>query len=331
MRLVMAIVVLAPAVAAANPEVGVALGGHAFSSNVELGVDDRMDEPGPSAGAAIGVRLGYGLTRRLAIEGEAIAIATEDDVLGDRATVLGLRAHVRFDLLTGRLRPFVVAGIGVHALTSSSPQMTDDIDEAYHWGFGARYAISPKLDVRFDVRHLIVPDRTLDGATSDVEVTAGLTYRLGVRAAPRPIARPLPPPPPPPQQPPPPPPPVELVPDQVIVELTGIGFETDSAKIDGASGGILDLAFLILKDNPRVVVEISGHTSAEGNPDYNLDLSLRRAQSVKTYLVKRGIAPERLLTIGHGADIPVADNNTDIGRRRNRRIEFRILRVDEIN
>jgi outer membrane protein OmpA-like peptidoglycan-associated protein len=344
---------LVPGVAAASPgfEVGGAIGGHAFSSDVELGVDDRMDEPGPAAGALLGLRLGVQLSRRLAIEGEAMAIATEDDVLGDRATVYGLRTHARFDLLTGRLRPFVVAGLGMHVLRASSPQMDDDVDQAYHWGFGARYAISPRLDVRLDLRHLIVPDRSQDGATSDVEVTAGVTYRLGVRT-PRPlVVRPaVPPPAPPPRRegdadhdgiadiadscPIDPETPngwqdFDGCPDQVIAELTGIGFENDSAKIDSASGSILDLAYLILKDNPALVVEISGHTSSEGLAEYNLELSLRRAQAVKAYLVKRGIEATRLLTIGHGADVPIADNKTDEGRRKNRRIEFRILRSDE--
>src|SRR6188508_866843 len=102
-----------PGVAAAEPrlELGAAIGGHAFSSDVELGVDDRMDEPGPTSGAALGLRLGYALGGRLAIEGEAMIVPTEDDVLGDAATVIGLRAHARVDvarLVGGKLRLFVV-------------------------------------------------------------------------------------------------------------------------------------------------------------------------------------------------------------------------------
>src|SRR5262245_17088319 len=122
MRSIILVTVCAPALAAASPEpkleIGGAIGGHAFSDDVELGVDDRMDEPGPSAGAAAGLRLGYQVKPRLAIEGEAIVIRTEDDVLGDPATVLGLRVHARFDvarLVGGKLRPFVVAGLGMHA------------------------------------------------------------------------------------------------------------------------------------------------------------------------------------------------------------------------
>jgi outer membrane protein OmpA-like peptidoglycan-associated protein len=334
MRSIVVGVLWIPVVAVAGPdeprlEVGGAVGGHAFSADGELGVDDRVDEPGPEAGAALGVRAGYQLSRRLAVEGEAIAIPTKDDVLGDSAMVYGLRAHARVDvaaLVRGKLRPFVVAGVGMHVLRSSSPQMDNDVDRAFHWGGGVRYALTPSLDVRLDLRHLIVPDRTLDGATSDVEVTAGVSYRFGAKRSPqRPIVRAVV------TVAPPPPPPLPAHDDNgVIHELAGIGFENDSAKIDADSGSILDLAFLILKDNPQLYVEIAGHTSSEGNADYNLDLSLRRAQAVKAYLVRRGIHVERILTVGHGADVPIADNKTPEGRRKNRRIEFRILRDDEI-
>ena len=85
-----------------------------------------------------------------------------------------------------------------------------------------------------------------------------------------------------------------------------------------------------MKTNGSLAVEISGHTSAEGNHDRNAQLSLARAEAVKAYLVKRGIAAERILTVGHGSDVPVADNGSEDGRRHNRRIEFRILTPDEI-
>jgi len=370
--LLVVVVVVVPAASAGPIEIGAALGGHAFSTDVELGVDDRDDEPGPTSGALFGARVGYTFLPRLAGEGEAMIISTRDDVMRDRAFVFGLRVHARFDLLTGPLRPFVVAGLGLHVLRGGAPQMANDTDRSYHWGAGVRYAVSSKLDVRLDLRHLIVPDRTIDGATSDVEASVGVLYRFGgnrrqpaqvgglvaigdrdgdgVRdAADRCLAEPedkddfedqdgcpdadndrdgL----------------VDTAdrcpfiaessngwqdddgcPDQVITELTGIGFVADSARIDSASSALLERAFQILRDNPKLQVEISGHTSSEGNPAMNFDLSLHRAQAVKDHLVKRGIAESRILTVGHGSDVPIADNTTAEGRRKNRRIEFRIV------
>ena len=324
-------VLLLPTVAHADRriELGVAVGGHSFSTNGELGVADHMTEPGPESSGLLGIRFAFPFARRLAAEAEAIVIPTEDDVLGDEATVYGLRAHARFDLLTGRVKPFVVAGTGMHIVRTKSPQMDDDTDRAYHWGGGVRLALTDKLDIRLDARHLVVPDRTLDGATSDYEVTAGMTYRFGatkpqvivVREEPRVVekivvvekpAEPI------------------VVERQVIQELAGISFLHDSAKIDDSSVHLLERAFVLLKDNPNIQVEISGHTSSEGNAERNLSLSLQRAESVKTYLVRRGIADSRIHTVGHGADVPIADNSTEEGRILNRRIEFRILRPDEL-
>ena len=322
---------LVSATASAEPrriEVGLVLGAHAFSENVELGVADHAMEPGPVSAGLLGARVALPLNKRFAVEGEASWIPTEDDVLGDEATVYGLAAHARFDILTGRFKPFLVAGVGGHILRSTSPQMDNDTDKALHTGIGARFAINNTLDVRLDSRHLIVPGRTKNGATSDYELSLGITYRFG-----KPKPKPVPLPPPviriveAPKPPPPPPPPVVVEPPKppVIEELAGIGFERDSAKIDVYSAPILERAFKLLEENPTLSVEIAGHTSSEGNADRNLELSLRRAEAVKLYLVKRGIASSRILTVGHGVQIPIADNATDEGRRKNRRIEFRVL------
>ena len=158
-------ILLLSASASAEPrrvELGLAIGGHSFSSSTELGVGDDMSEPGAVSSGLLGVRVAVPLVKRLAVEGEAMAIPTEDDVLGDEAWVYGLRAHARFDLLTGKLKPFVVVGAGAHIVRTDSPQMDNDTDRAYHWGGGVRYAITDALDARLDARHLIVPDRTTD-------------------------------------------------------------------------------------------------------------------------------------------------------------------------
>ncbi|CAN5668845.1 N/A [soil metagenome] len=315
-----------PALVHAGPkvEVGGILGAHSFSHNTELGSTDDSMQPGPASSGLFGARAAYVITPRVAIEGELAVIPTKDDVLDKPAMVYGLGAHVRFDLLTGKLRPFVVAGIGANILRSSSPQMTNDVDQAYHWGLGARWALSERVDLRVDGRQEIVPDRHHNGATSDFEVTLGATYRLGSIKRPKPMVVAAPPEEPPPPTPAPAPPPPVVAPE-LIRELAGIGFELDSAVVSIDSAPIMERAYELLHSHPQLGVEISGHTSADGDAERNLKLSLERAEAVKAYLVGRGIAAERIQTVGHGSDVPIAANQTDAGRRQNRRIEFHVL------
>ena len=72
-------------------------------------------------------------------------------------------------------------------------------------------------------------------------------------------------------------------------------------------------------------MEISGHTDSRGGADFNRELSARRAEAVKSYLVGKGIKSDRLTSIGYGMDRPIASNKTDAGRGRNRRTEFRLI------
>jgi len=82
----------------------------------------------------------------------------------------------------------------------------------------------------------------------------------------------------------------------------------------------------VLKDFPSIRIEISGHTDSTGSREYNLDLSRRRAESVKRYLVTEGgVEESRVQTRGAGPDEPIDTNKTAAGRAKNRRIEFMIL------
>lgn len=108
-------------------------------------------------------------------------------------------------------------------------------------------------------------------------------------------------------------------------KIEGIKFRTGRARIVTKSKLTLDAAYFVLKKNPSVRIEISGHTDNRGNNEDNRALARKRADYVKWYLVDKGILPERMETIGHGPDKPVATNDTEVGRRLNRRIEFRLL------
>ncbi|MCC5921153.1 MAG: OmpA family protein [Cyclobacteriaceae bacterium] len=109
------------------------------------------------------------------------------------------------------------------------------------------------------------------------------------------------------------------------VVLNNIFFDTNEATLRPESGPELERLRNLLEEVPRIKIEISGHTDNVGAAQYNLQLSERRAQAVKEYLVVNGIAEERLIAKGYGMEKPIADNRTVEGRQENRRTEFEII------
>jgi OOP family OmpA-OmpF porin len=111
--------------------------------------------------------------------------------------------------------------------------------------------------------------------------------------------------------------------DRVV--LRGVSFTFDSAEIDAASAVVLDVAADPIRERGlRVTVE--GHTDSVGEESYNERLSQRRAEAVRSYLVRKGVAPERLVARGLGESSPIASNDTAEGRARNRRVELEVAR-----
>jgi outer membrane protein OmpA-like peptidoglycan-associated protein len=107
----------------------------------------------------------------------------------------------------------------------------------------------------------------------------------------------------------------------LVVTLGDVLFETDRAELKPGAERALDGLVRALRDDPAASVSIEGHTDSVGGRDYNIDLSLRRAETVKDYLASRGIDPGRVSARGLGADYPVASNATEAGRQQNRRVE----------
>ncbi len=107
--------------------------------------------------------------------------------------------------------------------------------------------------------------------------------------------------------------------------IKGIYFDLDKDTIKPKSRPVLDRAVSVLQEFDSINIEISGHTDSTGSPDYNRDLSKRRAAAVKRYLVEHGVADARIVTRGAGPDEPIDTNKTAVGRAKNRRIEFTIL------
>lgn len=107
------------------------------------------------------------------------------------------------------------------------------------------------------------------------------------------------------------------------VVLEGINFETNSTVITPDSEDILQTSLKYIQQHPNESYEISGHTDSRGSRKHNMNLSQGRAESVKQWLVDKGVDPSRLTTVGYGPDDPVAPNDTPENMYKNRRIEFK--------
>ncbi|MBF0293543.1 MAG: OmpA family protein [Magnetococcales bacterium] len=105
--------------------------------------------------------------------------------------------------------------------------------------------------------------------------------------------------------------------------LEDLPFRFDQYTLEPVSYPLLERVARVLRDNPGVRVEIQGHTDGIGTPEYNEELSKKRAASVMRHLTGQGIAPERLSAAGFGMRKPVASNEDDAGRARNRRVELK--------
>jgi outer membrane protein OmpA-like peptidoglycan-associated protein len=111
------------------------------------------------------------------------------------------------------------------------------------------------------------------------------------------------------------------------IEITEkVQFAYNEATILSASDDLLNDVATVMKQHPEVKkIRIEGHASSEGNDKYNKDLSDRRAKAVMEFLVKVGVAEDRMEAIGYGEERPIADNETEEGREKNRRVEFNII------
>jgi len=110
-----------------------------------------------------------------------------------------------------------------------------------------------------------------------------------------------------------------------LVLLEKIYFALDKADIKPQSFKLLDEAVSVFRDNPSLRIRIEGHTDDQGSDEHNLDLSQRRADSVKNYLVTHGIDAARIMTRGFGETQPIVPNINEENRAKNRRIEWVIL------
>jgi len=114
--------------------------------------------------------------------------------------------------------------------------------------------------------------------------------------------------------------------DNITLNMPGnVTFATNSSDLSPAFFDVLTSVSKVMKEFDKTVVEVAGHTDSTGSDQYNQTLSERRAASVSQYLRNQGVDERRLLTIGLGETMPVADNSTESGRQANRRVEITMV------
>jgi OmpA-OmpF porin, OOP family len=292
-------------------------------------------------GQAYGIGLGYNLSEKLGAEFTFHYVNSDynGDVIiggnyidwgkGDTKILiykLDLLYHLTGLLPGDLIVPYLAAGPGMITFDADHKGVDKENDFLLNYGGGLKIFLTRNLALRGDVRNVI----NFHGGDSysNLLYTAGLTYEIGgtekeevKEEAPAPEPEPVPAPAP--VVTPPPPPPAPAAKEQGSIIFRNINFDFDKSNIKPESYPVLDEVTEYLKANPNVKMEVQGHTDSKGTAAYNLKLSDRRAAAVKTYLVGKGIAADRLETKGYGLSKPIAPNDTEENRARNRRVEFK--------
>ena len=116
--------------------------------------------------------------------------------------------------------------------------------------------------------------------------------------------------------------------DNITLNMPGnVTFATNSSDLSPGFFDVLNSVSVVMEEFDQTVVEVAGHTDSTGSDAYNQALSERRASSVAQYLQSQGINAQRMITIGLGESMPVADNGTETGRQANRRVEITMVPI----
>jgi OOP family OmpA-OmpF porin len=260
---------------------------------------------------------------------------------GGEGDISGGSVDLQYYMMRGAFSPYTVVGIGGMDTRFSNRSAASVLGEA---GLGATYELFDNLSLRGDVRYRYSFEGDAgaypgESQFHDMVVNVGLVIPLGqkpqslpapVRTVAAPVddcstrdsdadgvndcldrcpatlrsAR------------------VDDVGCPIRIELRGVNFLYDSAELTEPAKAILDGVAGQLRSVPEQRdIEVAGHASSEGSQPYNLNLSQRRSESVARYLKAQGLT-NRLYPKGYGEDYPVADNDTEAGREKNRRVEL---------
>lgn len=305
--------IAAPAAWAGMPVVGVDVG-----AAIPISKFRDTADPGGAVAPFIGYQWGDSFAITPLIQPQLTAFHTDTvsgvDPEDDITTIFAITAGARMSLNDENKEVFVSAQGGYY---SDITGPINDKGDGFNIAAGFNYEFHPGTALGLFIRRDQSSMRAARGSTDDLTyLVTGLSFRH--RFLPPPPA----PPPPPPvvaQAPPPPPAPMKKK-----LVLRGVNFDFDKSDIRADARPILDEAAATLKDAGAVAVVVDGHTDARGTDEYNQALSLRRANSVRSYLIGKGIDASRMTVEGFGESRPVASNDTDEGRAQNRRVELRV-------
>jgi len=306
-------------------------------------------------GVAIGRHLSPAWSAELTLNGAALD--GENPSLPDYTVYGGSLDLLRVFNRSGSFSPYIGAGAGVLEYDvipgTAGPNAMVQASIGAFWtlweGSGSSFALRPDFKARWD-------DSREPGSLLDYIGTLGFQFSFG--GSPRVASTPPAPPPPPPEPavaapapaPAAPPPPADSDGDGVTdnrdqcpgtpagvavdangcpqrgsIALEGVTFEYNSAVLTSDSAAVLDEVAAGLKKYPRLRVELQGHTDSRGPDAYNLTLSQKRADAVREYLLRAGVQSAQISAKGYGEAQPIADNATEAGRAKNRRVVMYVL------
>lgn len=292
------------------------------------------------------VGLGYNFAPNFALEAALSngAFHIANSGASEKLSATSLDMLYKFLPVTSMFRPYIIGGAG--GMTDNIGRKSDN-NTAWFAEAGAGIIIglgdqtgSTRVQFRTEAKYryeFMKYTQYVPNDPKDVIVGVGFQFLFG---APTPQPPPPPPPPPPPvvrELPPPPPPPppapvchapagfqvdadCRIIEQKVVVRA--VDFEFNSTNLTFPAQQTLDeVASALVKQN-ELQVEIQGYTDSVGSVSYNLNLSQKRAESVRGYLVSKGVSGSTLRAKGYGKADPIASNSTTEGRAQNRRVDF---------
>jgi len=277
------------------------------------------------------------LQQSLALPGQGLSFSGSQEDVGGRTEALSFMLNGMLDFgEDDGVSGFIGGGAGiarvkfnnVRVFDNAAPAL-DDSDTRFAWQViaGVRQAITPNMDVHLKYRFFNVDDISMvafNGSDTNARyrshsLLGGLTFNFGAPPPPPPPVEappPPPPPPPPPVEAPPPPPPAQPVGPFIVF------FDWDRADITPQAAAILDNAAAAYQQGGQAQVVLAGHADRSGSAQYNVGLSQRPADAVRSFLAGRGVPDTSITSEAFGESRPLVETADGVREPQNRRVEI---------